>query len=55
MVGHTGKLDATVKAVEFVGNCVNRVTSVATELGFVTLVTADHGNCEEMCKSVYRI
>ena len=52
MVGHTGKLDPTVKAVEFVDNCVNRLTSVATELGFVTLITADHGNCEEMCKVV---
>jgi 2,3-bisphosphoglycerate-independent phosphoglycerate mutase len=52
MVGHTGKFDATVKAVEFVDNCINRLTSVATELGFVTLITADHGNCEEMCKVV---
>jgi 2,3-bisphosphoglycerate-independent phosphoglycerate mutase len=52
MVGHTGKLEPTVKAVEFVDNCVNRLVSVATELGFVTLITADHGNCEEMCKVV---
>jgi 2,3-bisphosphoglycerate-independent phosphoglycerate mutase len=51
MVGHTGKLEATVKAVEFVDNCIHRVTSVATELGFVTLITADHGNCEQMCKT----
>jgi 2,3-bisphosphoglycerate-independent phosphoglycerate mutase len=50
MVGHTGRLEPTVKAVEFVDNCVNRLTAVATELGFVTLITADHGNCEEMCK-----
>jgi 2,3-bisphosphoglycerate-independent phosphoglycerate mutase len=50
MVGHTGKLDATVKAVEFTDNCVHRLTSVATELGFVTLITSDHGNAEEMCK-----
>ncbi|MEK6985634.1 MAG: 2,3-bisphosphoglycerate-independent phosphoglycerate mutase [Candidatus Thermoplasmatota archaeon] len=50
MVGHTGKLDATVKAVEFTDNCVQRCVEVATELGFVTLITADHGNCEEMCK-----
>ena len=50
MVGHTGKLDATVKAVEFVDNCLNRIVSVATELGFVTLITSDHGNAEEMCK-----
>jgi 2,3-bisphosphoglycerate-independent phosphoglycerate mutase len=50
MVGHTGKLDATIKAVEFTDNCLNRVVTVATELGFVTLITADHGNAEEMCK-----
>jgi 2,3-bisphosphoglycerate-independent phosphoglycerate mutase len=50
MVGHTGKLDATIQAVEFTDNCVHRLTSVATELGFVTLVTSDHGNAEEMCK-----
>lgn len=52
MVGHTGKLEATIKAVEFIDNCIHRCTSVATELGFVTLITADHGNCEEMCKVV---
>jgi 2,3-bisphosphoglycerate-independent phosphoglycerate mutase len=50
MVGHTGKLDATNRAVEFTDNCVQRCVAVATELGFVTLLTADHGNCEEMCK-----
>jgi 2,3-bisphosphoglycerate-independent phosphoglycerate mutase len=50
MVGHTGKLGATVRAVEFTDNCVHRLTSVATELGFVTLITSDHGNAEQMCK-----
>jgi 2,3-bisphosphoglycerate-independent phosphoglycerate mutase len=50
MVGHTGKLEATIQAVEFTDNCLNRLTSVATELGFVTLITSDHGNAEEMCK-----
>ncbi len=50
MVGHTGKFEPTRKAVEFTDHCVNRIVSVATELGFVTLVTADHGNAEEMCK-----
>jgi 2,3-bisphosphoglycerate-independent phosphoglycerate mutase len=52
MVGHTGKLEPTIKAVEFVDNCIHRCVEVATELGFVTLITADHGNCEEMCKLV---
>ncbi|MCA1819013.1 MAG: 2,3-bisphosphoglycerate-independent phosphoglycerate mutase, partial [Halobacteriales archaeon] len=50
MVGHTGKLDATIQAVEFTDNCVHRLASVATELGFVALITSDHGNAEEMCK-----
>ncbi|HUR62751.1 MAG TPA: 2,3-bisphosphoglycerate-independent phosphoglycerate mutase [Candidatus Thermoplasmatota archaeon] len=50
MVGHTGKLDATIQAVEFTDNCVHRLTTVATELGFVTLITSDHGNAEDMCK-----
>ena len=50
MVGHTGKLDATIRAVEFVDHCVDRLTRVASGLGLVTLITADHGNCEEMCK-----
>jgi len=51
MVGHTGKLEATIKAVEFVDNCLNRAVSVATELGFATFITADHGNAERMCKT----
>jgi 2,3-bisphosphoglycerate-independent phosphoglycerate mutase len=50
MVGHTGDLDATIRAMEFVDNCIHRVLAVATELGFVTLITSDHGNAEEMCK-----
>jgi 2,3-bisphosphoglycerate-independent phosphoglycerate mutase len=52
MVGHTGRLEPTIRAVEFVDHCINRLTTVATELGFVTLITADHGNCEELCKVV---
>jgi 2,3-bisphosphoglycerate-independent phosphoglycerate mutase len=50
MVGHTGKLEPTVQAVEFIDSCVERLVRVGAELGFVVLVTADHGNCEEMCK-----
>jgi 2,3-bisphosphoglycerate-independent phosphoglycerate mutase len=52
MVGHTGKLGPTVQAVEFIDNCIGRLVAVATGLGFVTVITADHGNCEEMCKVV---
>lgn len=48
MVGHTGKLKAAIKAVEVVDECVQKVVDAATARGGVCLVTADHGNCEDM-------
>lgn len=48
MVGHTGIMDAAVKAVETVDQCVGRVADLVLELGGVTLLTADHGNAEQM-------
>lgn len=48
MVGHTGNLDAAVEAVEAVDQCVGELIDVVSELGGVTIVTADHGNCDEM-------
>lgn len=48
MVGHTGVFDATVRAVETVDSCVARVVSATTDLGGVALITADHGNAEQM-------
>lgn len=50
MVGHTGNLDAGIEMMAFMDNCLNRLTSVAAELGYLALITSDHGNCEEMCK-----
>ncbi len=50
MVGHTGDLQAGIQMMGFMDNCLDRLTTVATELGYVTLITSDHGNCEEMCK-----
>ncbi len=50
MVGHTGNLEAGIKAVEAIDECLNRITATATACGFVTLITSDHGNCEEMCR-----
>lgn len=50
MVGHTGDLDAAVRMMEFMDNCIDRVTQVAEGLGYVTLLTSDHGNCEQMCR-----
>lgn len=48
MVGHTGKLDAAIKAVECLDACVKRVVEALAEVGGEGLITADHGNCEQM-------
>jgi 2,3-bisphosphoglycerate-independent phosphoglycerate mutase len=48
MVGHTGSLDAAVKAVEAVDACVGRIVNAALEAGGVAIITADHGNAEQM-------
>jgi 2,3-bisphosphoglycerate-independent phosphoglycerate mutase len=48
MVGHTGSIPAAVKAVETVDACLGRVLAAVEEQGGVALVTADHGNAEQM-------
>jgi 2,3-bisphosphoglycerate-independent phosphoglycerate mutase len=48
MVGHTGVVEAGIKAVETVDNCVGRIIPELLGLGGKCLVTADHGNCEKM-------
>ncbi len=48
MVGHTGVMDAAVKAVEAVDTCVGRVVDRMLELGGIAVITADHGNAEQM-------
>ena len=48
MVGHTGSLPAAIKAVEVVDECVGRVVDAVLERGGAWIVTADHGNCEQM-------
>ena len=48
MVGHTGVFDATVKAVETVDQCVGDIIPLALEKGFSVIITADHGNAEQM-------
>ena len=48
MVGHTGVMDAAVKAVETVDACVGRVVEAIKKAGGVLCITADHGNCEQM-------
>ncbi|MBW2193501.1 MAG: alkaline phosphatase family protein, partial [Deltaproteobacteria bacterium] len=48
MVGHTGVIEAAVKACEAVDRCVNDIVTVVRERGGVAMVTADHGNAERM-------
>ncbi len=48
MVGHTGSLDAAIKAVETVDECVGKLVDAVVAKGGVAIVTADHGNCERM-------
>ena len=48
MVGHTGDIPAAVKAVEAVDACIGRVAEAVEAAGGVMLVTADHGNAEQM-------
>ena len=48
MVGHTGSYQAAKEAIEFLDKCVERIYLKIKEKGGVLLVTADHGNCEEM-------
>jgi 2,3-bisphosphoglycerate-independent phosphoglycerate mutase len=48
MVGHTGVIEAAVTAVETVDACLGRVVEAVHESGGACLVTADHGNADEM-------
>ena len=48
MVGHTGVFDAAKAAVEAVDACVGRVVDAVTKMGGVALITADHGNADQM-------
>ncbi len=48
MVGHTGNLDAAIKALETIDECVGRVVEAVENNGGVLLITADHGNSEQM-------
>lgn len=48
MVGHTGVLEAAVRAVQVVDECAGKLVEAIVEKGGVALVTADHGNCEIM-------
>ncbi|QSX33723.1 2,3-bisphosphoglycerate-independent phosphoglycerate mutase [Shewanella avicenniae] len=48
MVGHTGSFDAAVKACEAVDSCLGRVVAALDKVGGECIITADHGNAEQM-------
>lgn len=51
MVGHTGDLTATIKAVKIIDDCLGRITDVLQKTEGILLITADHGNAEAMVDS----
>jgi len=48
MVGHTGNMNATIKAIETVDKCIGEIVNATGEMGGSILITADHGNAEVM-------
>ncbi len=52
MIGHTGNLEAAVKAVHVVDICIEQVVKRVLEKEGIVVITADHGNCEEMICSL---
>lgn len=48
MVGHTGVMEAAIKACEIVDACTKEVAEAAVEAGYSVLITADHGNADKM-------
>jgi 2,3-bisphosphoglycerate-independent phosphoglycerate mutase len=48
MVGHTGKLDAAIRAIEVVDECIGAIVEAAGTRGASLIITADHGNAEQM-------
>jgi len=48
MIGHTGNLNASIKAMEEVDICIGKIYNKINELNGTIILTADHGNCEEM-------
>jgi 2,3-bisphosphoglycerate-independent phosphoglycerate mutase len=48
MVGHTGKLDKTIEACQYVDTCLSWISKGVREARGITIITADHGNAEQM-------
>ena len=51
MVGHTGDFAATIRCIETLDNCLEKIISAAQKCGIEVLITADHGNAEKMRSS----
>lgn len=51
MVGHTGSLTQTIKAVEVIDVCIKKLVAAFEKLGYAIIITADHGNAEKMLTS----
>ena len=48
MIGHTGNYEAAVKAMEYLDECIGKLQSKCLEQDIAMLITADHGNCDQM-------
>ncbi len=48
MVGHTGNLSATISALEAIDSCIERITEAIKEVDGILIITADHGNAEQI-------
>jgi len=48
MVSHTGNIEATIKAVEFLDSCLEQITEATLKRNGIIIITADHGNAEEL-------
>ena len=51
MVGHTGVMDAVVTSMEALDECLGKVLACADKLGYTVLLTADHGNADQMTET----
>ncbi|MCQ3908764.1 MAG: alkaline phosphatase family protein [Mycoplasmoidaceae bacterium] len=48
MVGHTGKMEPTIKAIETVDTCLGQIVQYARQNGITLFITSDHGNCDKV-------
>ena len=51
MVGHFGELEPTINAMESIDICLKRIVEAVNKLGGITIITADHGNAEELMEA----